>query len=76
VSHGHDIDGKLAGPPEDCGGVPGFYNLLETLADPDSEEHESMLTWVGEGYDPKEFSIDDVNKELAPARPRAISRKP
>jgi hypothetical protein len=70
------LGGKLAGPPEDCGGIPGFYNLLETLADPDSEEHESMLTWVGEGYDPKEFSIDDVNKELAPARPRAISRKP
>ena len=70
------LGGKLAGPPEDCGGIPGFYNLLETLADPDSEEHESMLTWVGEGYDPKAFSIDDVNKEFAPALRRVTSRKP
>ena len=70
------LGGKLAGPPEDCGGIPGFYNLLETLADPDSEEHESMLEWVGEGYDPKAFSIVDVNKELAPALRQPISRKP
>jgi hypothetical protein len=27
-------DGQLACPPEDCGGVPGFYDLVEALADP------------------------------------------
>jgi hypothetical protein len=68
--------GKLAGPPEDCGGVPGYYNLLEAIDDPSHEEHETLLAWVGEGYDPKEFSIDDVNKELAPARRQTTSRKP
>ncbi|MGD0125154.1 MAG: plasmid pRiA4b ORF-3 family protein [Terriglobia bacterium] len=31
------VAGKLQGPPEDCGGVPGYYNLLEALRDPDHE---------------------------------------
>jgi len=25
------IDGQLACPPEDCGGIPGFYDLVEAL---------------------------------------------
>ncbi|MBM3775018.1 MAG: plasmid pRiA4b ORF-3 family protein [Acidobacteria bacterium] len=24
--------GERHGPPEDCGGTPGFYNLLEALS--------------------------------------------
>ena len=32
------IDGRLACPPEDCGGIPGFYDLLDALADPDHEQ--------------------------------------
>lgn len=27
-------DGQLACPPEDCGGIPGFYDLVEALNDP------------------------------------------
>ena len=26
-------DGQLACPPEDCGGIPGFYDLIEVLSD-------------------------------------------
>lgn len=25
------IDGKLNCPPEDCGGIPGFYNMLDII---------------------------------------------
>ena len=57
--------GKLHGPPEDCGGIPGYYNLLEALHDPD---HEEMLEWTGDGFDPEEFSIDEVNRRLAPVQ--------
>ncbi|MFV2058686.1 MAG: plasmid pRiA4b ORF-3 family protein [Thiohalomonadales bacterium] len=49
------IDGARACPPEDCGGVHGYDRVLEALADPDDEEHESMLEWLGGKYDPQEF---------------------
>ena len=32
------------GPPEDCGGVPGFYDVLEAPADPEHDEHETAIT--------------------------------
>ena len=56
-------DGKLAGPPEDCGGIPGFYHMLEALADPNHEDHEDMRDWI-DSFDPETFSIDAVNKKL------------
>jgi len=60
------VGGKLQCPPEDCGGIPGYYNLLEAIRDPAHEEHEDMLDWVGSDYDPEAFSVDDVNRRLAP----------
>jgi hypothetical protein len=60
------VGGKLQCPPEDCGGVPGYYNLLEAIRDTAHKEHDDMLDWVGGGYDPEAFSVDDVNRRLAP----------
>ncbi len=60
--------GRRAGPVEDCGGVPGYYRLLEALADPDHAEHGEMVEWIGGGeYHPDRFRIDEVafsNPEL------------
>jgi hypothetical protein len=49
------IEGERAGPPENCGGTPGYEYLLEVLADPRHEEHRDMLKWVGEDFDPALF---------------------
>lgn len=49
------IDGARACPPEDCGGIPGYSHVLEVLADPCDEEHESMLEWLDGQYDPQQF---------------------
>jgi len=57
------IEGKLAAPPEDCGGIPGFYYMLEALADPNHEDHEHMREWI-DSFDPEAFSIDAINKKL------------
>jgi len=54
------VAGKRACPPEDCGGVWGYINLLEIINDPQHEEHEEMLEWVGEDFDPEDFSPDEV----------------
>lgn len=64
------VAGKRRCPPEDCGGIPGFYNLLETLADPNQEDHQEMLDWVGGSFDPEEFSLEEANARLAALRPR------
>ncbi len=58
------LDGKRACPPEDCGGLPGYENLLEVLSDPGHEEYEGMLEWVGGDFDPEEFDQETVAKEL------------
>jgi hypothetical protein len=63
-------DGKLACPPDDCGGIPGFYNLVEAFADPDHEQHKELRDWLGHDFDPMAFSIDSVNQMLLPARRR------
>ncbi len=58
------IDGARACPPEDCGGTGGYENLLEILADPDHEEHDERVTWVGGFFDPEGFDANAVNREL------------
>jgi transcriptional regulator with XRE-family HTH domain len=54
------VDGARACPPEDCGGVPGYEDLLRVLADPSDEQHVSMLEWLGDPYDPAAFSPSSV----------------
>ena len=60
------VGGKLHCPPEDCGSIPGFYNLLEAIRDPTHEEHEAMMDWLGGRYDPEAFSVEEVNRRLMP----------
>lgn len=57
--------GKLHAPPEDCGGIPGFYQLLTVVADKRHPEHEEMLEWLGDEYDPQAFNQQEVNRQLA-----------
>jgi hypothetical protein len=58
------VAGERACPPEDCGGPPGYDYLLEKVQDPDHEEHEEALEWIGDGFDPEKFDPDAVNKVL------------
>ena len=56
--------GKRACPPEDCGGPLGYTQLLDALRDPKHEEHEDMLEWMGDDFDPEAFDLDEINREL------------
>lgn len=58
------IKGKLACPPEDVGGVYGYYDLLEIIKDPSHDEHDEYLEWLGDDFDPAYFSLEETNEAL------------
>ncbi|MCA1744306.1 MAG: plasmid pRiA4b ORF-3 family protein [Bacteroidales bacterium] len=57
------LGGERACPPEDCGGVSGYEEVLEVLGDHEHEEHDEMRVWVGEDWAPEKFSAVEVNFE-------------
>ena len=58
------LAGARACPPEDCGGVRGYEYFLETIFDPEHEEHDETLEWIGGEFDPEKFDIVLANREL------------
>jgi hypothetical protein len=59
------LAGKRAGPPEDCGGVRGYYGLLQALQDPRHPDHDQMLEWMGAPFAAEAFDLDEVNERLS-----------
>ncbi len=58
------IKGKMNCPPEDCGGVWGYANMLEILSDPKHEQYEEISEWIGGDFDPNYFNLDEINDFL------------
>ena len=56
------VRGKRACSPEDCGGIWGYYELLEAIQDPDHPEHAELKEWLGDEFDPDEFDLDAINR--------------
>jgi len=59
------LAGKNACPPENCGGVWGYYEMLKAVKDASHEMHDEYTGWLGERFDPQAFDIDGVNAALA-----------
>jgi hypothetical protein len=55
------IEGERNCPPEDVGGVWGYAEFLDALADPSHEEHEDFKQWAGH-FDPEEFDAEKMTK--------------
>jgi hypothetical protein len=64
------VAGERACPPEDCGGVGMFAELLAGLADPSEPRYSELLDWVDPGYDPAAFDVRPVNRNLELAHRR------
>jgi hypothetical protein len=64
------IKGEKACPPEDCGGIWGYTDMLEMLRnsenheDSENSEKTKMLTWSNEDFNPDHFDIEAVNRTL------------
>lgn len=55
------LDGARACPPEDVGGVPGYLDFLQIILQPDTEEGQDALAWVGGNVDPELFDRRAAN---------------
>jgi hypothetical protein len=74
VSYPRCLTGKRSCPPEDVGGIWGYQEFLEAIRDPEHEEHENMLEWVGGAFDPEAFDAQAVNAALAVLGPSPWDR--
>ena len=65
------IDGARRGPLEDSGGLPGYEEIMDALADPSHPDHDEYSAWVAdmtgssELFDPSFLDIAGVNGTLA-----------
>ena len=59
------IEGERRAPPEDVGGLPGFMNFLDAIADPKHPEHAFLLEWAGGGFDPEKIDREEIEFDLA-----------
>ena len=55
------LDGARACPPEDCGGVWGYADLLKILKNRKHPEHQSMKDWLGRPFDAEAFDLEKTN---------------
>jgi hypothetical protein len=66
------VGGARNCPPDDCGCVWGYAELLEILADSAHPERAERLEWIDEDFDPEEFDVSRADARLG-AR---FNRKP
>jgi hypothetical protein len=57
------LDGAETAPPEDVGGIYGFYDFLEIYNDPKHPEHDDAKAWAEE-LNFKEYEPDLINEKL------------
>lgn len=69
VTYPRCTGGRRAAPPEDCGGVWGYAELIDILNDPAHPEHDDRLEWLGlddaTEFNPAEFNAEAVTQALA-----------
>lgn len=58
------IKGKQACPPEDCGGIWGYADMLDAIQNAKNADSDEVLAWCGDNFNPDHFDIDEVNRVL------------
>ncbi len=64
VKHPAWLAGANNCPPEDCGGIGGYYGLLEAVSDPKHPDHAHLKEWLDGDFDPAFFDLDETNARL------------
>ena len=64
VSYPTCTAGEQAGPPEDCGGLEAYHDMLACIKEPQTDLGREWLEWLGPDYDPDVCDLDKINKSL------------
>lgn len=64
VSYPRYVGDERNAPPEDCGGIPGFYSMLDVLADPHHPDHQHIKEWLDD-YDPDVIDLLPIECALS-----------
>ncbi len=58
------LDGAMAAPPEDCGGIEGYNRLKRVMANSKHPEYKELNKWLGKHFGPEHFDLKKVNSKL------------
>ena len=58
------LKGKGACPPEDCGGVWGYRDIIKIIKNPKHPEYDDWAEWLPENFDPAFFDLKKTNAGL------------
>jgi hypothetical protein len=61
------ITGSCNCPPEDCGSVPGYVDIVEAMKKPKTRKAREYIEWLGDIYYPAQFDIKEINDNLKEA---------
>jgi len=63
-------EGARACPPEDIGGPWGYGDFLEAIRDPEHENHDDLLEWIGGEFNPETFNALETTKAMRRGLPK------
>ena len=58
------VAGERAGPPEDCGGIEAYKDMLYCLKHPETDLGREWREWLEPGHDPEKCDLSAINKAL------------
>lgn len=61
---GEILSGECACPPENCGGVPGYEEILRIIKDPEEPHYDRYRSLFDENFDPANFDILSARRRL------------
>jgi Plasmid pRiA4b ORF-3-like protein len=63
------IAGQGSCPPEDCGGIDAYYEMVEIVKNPDDEQYEDMCDWLfleeGEEWNMDNFDLEAESAQIS-----------
>jgi hypothetical protein len=64
VKYPRFLGGERRCPPEDCGGSPGYFDIIENIARKRSKTAKEAFEWYGGPYDPADIDDEKIKITL------------